>query len=140
METHFGQAHGPVFPGKPTNDWEHMSTNDFYRAQTPLRCPICESALEQTMIKDLGAPNAYRQWQMHAGKCGEHGWFQAEVVGRPPREIFPVTQPFGRTRRLVIDGQEIFAFPTVWNDVPGDERLKPHDPLDEQYWKPRPIS
>jgi hypothetical protein len=117
-----------------------MSTKNSFRAQTPLRCPICDGALENTMIRDLGAPNGYRQWQLHAGKCAEHGWFQAEVVGRPPREIFAVTKPFGAARRLVIDGHEVYQFPTVWNDVPGDDRLKPTDPLDAQYWKPRPIS
>jgi hypothetical protein len=117
-----------------------MSTKDFYRAQTPLRCPICESTLENTMIRDLGAPTAYRQWQLHAGKCAEHGWFQTEVVGKPPREIFAVTKPFGAVRRLLIDGREVYQFPTMWNDVPGDERLKATDPLDPQYWKPRPIS
>jgi hypothetical protein len=117
-----------------------MSNKNFYRAQTPLRCPVCEGALEQTIIQDLGAPNAYRQWQAHAGKCPEHGWFQAEVVGKPPREIFPVTKPFGAARRLVIDGQEIFHFPTVWNDVSYEQRRSAVDPLDAQFWKIRPIS
>lgn len=117
-----------------------MSTKNQYRAQSPLRCPICDSALEQTMIRDLGAPTAYQQWQLHAGKCTEHGWFQAEVVGKPPREIFPVTQPFGRTRRLLIDGEELFAFPTVWNDVTYDVLRSDVDPLDPQYWKLRPVS
>ncbi len=117
-----------------------MSVGNMVRGQTPLRCPICGSMLEDTMIGNLGEPNAYRMWQMHAGKCPEHGWFQAEVVGRPPREIFAVTKPFGAARRLVVNGKEVYQFPTVWNDVPGDERLKPHDPLDPQYWKPRPLS
>lgn len=117
-----------------------MSTGNNFRARTPLRCPICEGALEKTMVRDLGHPNAYRQWQLHAGRCPEHGWFQAEVVGRPPREIFAVTQPMGAVRRLVIDGREVYQFPTVWNDVPGNEQLSPTDPLDPQYWKPRPLS
>lgn len=92
------------------------------------------------MIRDLGSPNAYRQWQLHAGRCPEHGWFQAEVVGRPPREIFPVTKPFGAARRMIVNGEEVYQFPTIWNDVPEKVRLSPVDPLEAKFWEPKPIS
>ncbi len=63
----------------------------------------------------LGGVTAGLFWQIHAGRCPEHGWFQTEVISRPPREIFPVNKPFGAARRIVVDGREVFSFPTVWN-------------------------
>jgi hypothetical protein len=39
---------------------------------------------------------------------------------------------------LVIDGDEIFSFATVWNDLPAEEkRRKDIDPFDRRYWKVR---
>lgn len=120
----------------------HMSTpaRDQFNVSTPLRCPICEGQLTKTVIRTLGTVTGNTVWQLHAGQCPEHGWFQAEVVGRPPRDIFAVTRPFGASRRLVIEGVEHYQFPTVWNDVDFETRMNkvhPADPLDAQYWKPR---
>ncbi|MBA2278678.1 MAG: hypothetical protein H0W06_13055 [Chloroflexia bacterium] len=105
-----------------------------------MRCPICEGELRNVLVRDLGGVTADIVWQLHAGECPEHGWFQTEVVSRPPREIFPVTKPFGAARRLVVEGQEFFSFSTVWNDLPPQERRKPVDPLDAKYWRRRPLS
>lgn len=107
-------------PGKPT---------------TPLRCPICERELDRVTIRDIGGVTSDLIWQVHAGACPQHGWFQAEIVSRPPREIFGVTRPFGAVRRLIVDGEETFAFPTVWNDLPAADRGKRVDPLDPRYWR-----
>lgn len=104
-----------------------------------MRCPICESELRNVLVRDLGGVTAGIVWQLHAGECPDHGWFQTEIVSRPPREIFPVTKPFGAARRLVIEGREIFSFSTVWNDVPPQERRKRVDPLDAQYWRKQPL-
>ncbi len=104
-----------------------------------MRCPICEGELRNVLVRDLGGVTADIVWQLHAGECPEHGWFQTEIVSRPPREIFPVTKPFGAARRLVIDGREFFSFSTVWNDLPPQERRKRVDPLDAQYWRNRPL-
>ena len=76
-------------------------------------------------------------WQVHTGYCPVHGWFQAEVVSQPPREIFPVNRPFGAARRLIIGNDEIYAFATVWNDAPAEVKRSRVDPLDPQYWKVR---
>ncbi len=119
-----------------------MSTDarDQFNVETPLTCPICGNDLVKTMIRSLGTVTSQTSWQMHVGQCEEHGWFQAEIVGKPPRDIFAVTRPFGASRRLVVNGREMYQFPTVWNDVDFDARMdrsKPVDPLDAQYWKPR---
>ena len=117
-------------------------SRDQFNVETPLRCPICGGALKHTMIRTLGSVSPHTQWQLHAGECPEHGWFQAEVVGRPPRDIFSVARPFGASRRLVVNGQEVYQFPTVWNDAEFDLRMNkehPVDPLDAPYWKPRSL-
>lgn len=114
-------------------------SRDTIRARTPMRCPICNDQLRDVLIRDLGGISAGTVWQLHAGKCPAHGWFQTEVVARPPREIFPVTKPFGAARRVVIDGREHFAFATVWSDLPADERRMPVDPLDERYWQTKQL-
>lgn len=119
-----------------------VDSRDQFNVETPLRCPICEGALKGTTIRTMGsvAPNV--AWQMHAGECKEHGWFQAEIVGRPPRDIFAVTRPFGASRRIVVNGSEMYQFPTVWNDADFDLRMNkenPVDSLDAQYWKPKVI-
>lgn len=121
-----------------------MSTNlrDQFNVETPLKCPVCDGQLMQTMIRTMGTVTRNTAWEMHAGRCEEHGWFQAEVVGRPPRDIFAVTRPFGASRRLVVNGREVYQFDTVWKDVELAQRMnkfKPADMLDEQYWKPRSI-
>lgn len=113
---------------------------DQFNVETPLKCPVCGGSLVDTGIRQLGTITRNTAWEMHHGRCEEHGWFQAEVVGRPPREIFAVSKPFGASRRLVIGENEYYQFPTVWNDVELDVRMnkeKPVDPLDAQYWKPR---
>lgn len=115
-------------------------SRDLVRVRTPMRCPICASELDNVLVRDLGGVTANIVWQMHAGSCHEHGWFQTEVVSRPPREIFAVTRPFGAARRIVIDGREYFAFSTVWNDIPPDDRRRPVDPLDGQYWATKRVS
>jgi len=102
------------------------------RPQTPLRCPLCRRELLDTRIRSLGEVTARLAWQLHAGRCPEHGWFQAEVVSKPPREVFPVERPGGIARRLVIDGREVYAFPTVWNSLDTRQEV---DPLDPRYWE-----
>lgn len=119
-----------------------MSANlrDQFNVETPLMCPVCGGDLVDTAIRTLGTVTRNTAWQMHIGRCEEHGWFQAEIVGRPPREIFAVTKPFGASRRLVVGDTEYYQFPTVWNDVELKQRMNketPVDPLDAQYWKPR---
>lgn len=99
---------------------------------TPLRCPLCRSELQDVVVRQLGQVTARLPWQLHAGRCPEHGWFQAEVISRPPREIFPVHRPGGVARRLVLDGKEIFAFPTVWNRLDTRQEV---DPFDPRFWE-----
>jgi hypothetical protein len=119
---------------KPAN---MLTPKDRVHASTPMRCPICDSALEKVLIRDLGGVTADLVWQLHAGECPEHGWFQCEVISKPPREIFPVTRPFGVTRRVVVDGSELYAFATVWNDLTPEDKRKKVDPFDRKYWKVR---
>jgi hypothetical protein len=101
------------------------------RRRTPLRCPVCDSRLQHEQIVYLGAVTADLPWELHAGHCPDHGWFQAEVISKPPREIFPVHRPGGTARAFRIDGQTTYAFPTVWNR---HNTLDNVDPYDEQYW------
>jgi hypothetical protein len=115
------------------------NTRDRVRTRTPMRCPICGEELSRVIVKDLGGITASIIWQLHAGECAEHGWFQTEVVSRPPREIFAVTKPFGAARRVVIDGVEYFSFSTVWNDLSPEERRQPVNPLEAKYWQIRPL-
>jgi hypothetical protein len=83
-------------------------------------------------IIPLGAVTANLPWELHAGLCAEHGWFQAEVISKPPREIFPVTRPGGVARAFEVDGTVVYAFPTVWNAQDNATRLV--DPYDATYW------
>lgn len=108
---------------------------DRVHAETPMTCPVCNKALTKTLIRDLGGVTADLVWQLHAGECPEHGWFQAEVISRPPREIFAVNKPFGVARRLVVHGREVFSFPTVWNNLPREQQRQRVDPFDPAYWK-----
>jgi hypothetical protein len=71
-------------------------------------------------------------WELHAGECPEHGWFQAEVISRPPREIFAVTRPGGIARGFSIAGKALYAFPTLFNR---QAALSNVDPYDQQYWE-----
>lgn len=115
---------------------------DQFNVETPLTCPICDGDLVDTRIRTLGTITRNTAWEMHAGRCEAHGWFQAEIVGLPPREIFAVTKPFGASRRLVVGDTEYYQFPTVWNDVEFATRMnkeKPTDPLEAKYWKPRSL-
>jgi hypothetical protein len=97
-----------------------------------MRCPICGSELVDVRVRDIGDVTADLLWQMHAGRCPEHGWFQAEVISTPPREIFPVNRPGGTARHVVVNGEDVYAFPTIWNAM--DQRQKV-DPLDPEYWQ-----
>jgi hypothetical protein len=101
------------------------------RQRTPLRCPICNRQLTSGQIIPLGQVTASLPWELHAGRCPEHGWFQAEVISKPPREIFPVERPGGVARRITIGGEPVFAFPTIWNAT---DPLQSADPYDERYW------
>lgn len=114
---------------------EPFAARDALGVRTPLRCPVCESGLVETMVRDLGGVTHDLFWQLHAGRCPEHGWFQTEVISRPPREIFAVSKPFGVARRMMVDGREFYAFPTVFNYLPAAERRLPVDPLDARYWQ-----
>ncbi len=124
-----------------------MTTNvrEQFNVETPLRCPVCESELVDTRITPMGNVSTHTRWFMHSGRCEQHGWFQAETVGRPPRDIFAVNRPFGVSRRLVVNGREVYQFPTVWNQVEFHERMNRMskanrvDPMDERYWKALPI-
>ncbi len=113
---------------------------DRINTSTPMRCPICGGQLSDVLIRDLGGVTADITWQVHAGKCDQHGWFQTEVVSRPPREIFSVTRPFGAARRIVVDGREHFSFSTTWNDLPLNERRQKVDPLEARYWQTKPLT
>jgi hypothetical protein len=114
-----------------------MPARDRVRVRTPLRCPICERELDDTLVRDIGGVTADLTWQIHAGRCPDHGWFQTEVISRPPREIFAVNKPFGVARRLVVDGKEVFSFPTVWNDLPTAAQRQRVDPFDARFWQVR---
>lgn len=101
------------------------------RRRTPLRCPVCSSKLKHEQISSLGAVTADLPWELHAGQCPEHGWFQAEVISRPPREIFPVSRPGGVARTFMIGDRPAYAFPTVWNN---ENTVRDVDPYDETFW------
>lgn len=102
------------------------------RRRTPLKCPVCDAKLRHPQIISLGAVTADLPWELHAGECPEHGWFQAEVISRPPREIFPVSRPGGVARQFTIGGRPAYAFPTVWNN--SESAIQRVDPYDERFW------
>ena len=112
-----------------------FGSRDRVQVSTPLRCPICDRELEDTLVRDIGGVTANLVWQVHAGRCPEHGWFQTEVISRPPREIFPVNKPFGAARRVVVDGREVYSFPTVWDRLPPEQQRAKVDPFDARYWQ-----
>ena len=101
------------------------------RKQTPLRCPVCDNPLRGTRITPLGGVTADLRWELHAGECPQHGWFQAEVISRPPREIFAVDRPGGIARGFNIGGKDLYAFPTVYNR---QDPLVRVDPYDQRLW------
>ena len=109
-------------------------TRDQLAPRTPMRCPICDRGLEKVLVRDIGGVTGDLDWEIHAGHCPEHGWFQAEVISRPPREIFPVEKPFGVARRLEVDGEEIYSFPTAWSDLSVAEKRQRVNPFDPAYW------
>ena len=99
---------------------------------SPLRCPICDGDLEDKRVQPIGEVTAQLRWQIHAGRCPEHGWFQAEVISKPPREVFPVHRLGGATRRVQIEDRDVFAFPTIWNSMDPHQDV---DPLDPELWR-----
>lgn len=112
-------------------------SRDRRHAETPLRCPVCGGELRDVVVRDLGGITADIVWQLHAGECPEHGWFQTEIVSRPPREIFAVDRPFGIARRIELDGEELYSIPTVWMfESARGARIKV-DPFDAHYWRPQ---
>lgn len=123
---------------RPPMDSKYPS-RDRIEVQTPLRCPVDGQPLEDTLVRDIGGVTSDLVWQIHAGHCPEHGWFQTEVISRPPREIFPVNKPFGVARRMVVDGQEIFSFPTLWNTLTPEQRRTRIDPFEPRFWQAAPL-
>lgn len=111
------------------------TSRDRVAPRTPMRCPICDTSLVDVQVRDLGGVTADLVWELHAARCPEHGWFQAEVISRPPREIFPVDRPFGTARRVVIDGEEFYAFPTVFNGLPPALRRSKVGAFDPAMWQ-----
>lgn len=109
---------------------ESRLLRDNLSSRTPMRCPVCGGDLTDVHIRDLGGVTATIIWQIHAGECPEHGWFQAEFTAKPPREIFPVTRPYGTVRRVVLNGEEYFGFTTVWGSADREKKLEKIDPLD----------
>lgn len=113
---------------------------DNARGRTPMRCPVCRGELERVMNRTMGGITAGIDWQLHAGRCPEHGWFQAEFTADPPREIFPVNRPFGTARRVVVDGREYFEFITAWGREQIEHRhLQDVDALDPNWWETEPL-
>ncbi len=104
---------------------------DRVNVRTPMRCPICDGSLQDVLIRDLGGVTADITWQLHAGQCAEHGWFQTEMISKPPREIFPVSRPGGVARKMSIGGRPVYSFPTVWDSIGG---RRPVDPYDPEMW------
>lgn len=102
------------------------------RQQSPLRCPITGEPLKDVRVLPLGPVTGGLVWELHAGRSDEYGWFQAEVISKPPREIFPVNRPGGTARRMLIGGRPVYAFPTVWDST---NRRRPVDMYDPEYWQ-----
>lgn len=88
--------------------------------------------LKNVQIIPLGPVTAGLTWELHAGRSDDYGWFQAEVISTPPREIFPVTRPGGTARTIMIDGKPVYAFPTLWDAT---NRLEPVNMYDPYYWQ-----
>ncbi len=101
------------------------------RRRSPITCPVCGGQLRHRQIRPLGAVTADLGWELHAGECPQHGWFQAEVISRPPREIFPVSQPGGIVRAFTVGGKKQYCFPTVYSR---QDPLETPDPYDPAFW------
>jgi hypothetical protein len=102
------------------------------RRTTPLRCPITGEELKHVQVISLGPVTGELVWELHAGKSDDYGWFQAEVISKPPREIFPVTRPGGTARELIIGGRPVYSFPTLWDST---DRRRHIDMYDPHYWQ-----
>lgn len=102
------------------------------RPETPLRCPIDGGMLRNVQVRSIGPVTGELTWELHAGYCPEHGWFQAEAISTPPREIFPVTRPGGTARTIEIGNRRIYAFPTFWDSVDWQTPAAMYDPY---YWQ-----
>jgi hypothetical protein len=83
-----------------------------------MACAVFDLKWRNLRARELGGITADLTWLLYAGKCEYHGWFQAEVVSHPLGEVYPVDRPFGVDSRMLINGEEAFAFPTTWNDRP----------------------
>jgi hypothetical protein len=102
------------------------------RHESPLRCPITGELLKNVRVTPLGPVTGKLAWELHAGRSDKYGWFQAEVISKPPREIFPVTRPGGTARRVMIGGRPVFSFPTVWDSTNRHAAVDMYDP---HYWQ-----
>lgn len=102
------------------------------RRLTPLRCPITGEALKDVRVIPLGPVTGELVWELHAGRSEDYGWFQAEAISKPPREIFPVDRPGGSARRMLIGGKPVYAFPTIWDST---DRRSVVDMYDPEYWQ-----
>jgi hypothetical protein len=102
------------------------------RQQSPLRCPISGEPLKDVRVIPLGPVTGELVWELHAGRSEKHGWFQAEVISKPPREIFPVDRPGGTARQMIIGGRPVYSFPTVWDST---DRRTQVDMYDPHYWQ-----
>jgi hypothetical protein len=36
---------------------------------------------------------------------------------------------------MIVDGREVFSFPTVWDSLPWEKQRAKVDPLDPRYWQ-----
>ena len=102
------------------------------RQQSPLRCPITGERLKDVRVLPLGSVTGEIVWELHAGRSETYGWFQAEAISKPPREIFPVDRPGGSARRVLIGGTPVYSFPTVWDST---DRRNVVDMYDPEYWQ-----
>lgn len=88
--------------------------------------------MKDVRVIPLGPVTGELAWELHAGRSEEYGWFQAEVISKPPREIFPVHRPGGAARQMMIGGKPVYAFPTVWDST---NRRTAVDMYDPKYWQ-----
>lgn len=102
------------------------------RRISPLRCPITGEELKNLRVIPLGPVTGELAWELHAGRSDMYGWFQAEVISKPPREIFAVNRPGGVARKVTIGGRAVYAFPTLWDSTDRREKVDMYDP---HYWQ-----
>jgi hypothetical protein len=102
------------------------------RPRSPLVCPFDGSPLTNLQVIPLGQVTARLSWELHAGRSEKYGcWFQAEIISKPPREIFAVSRPAGIAYPILIGDTPIYALPTIWDST---NRLEDVDPYDPAYW------